>query len=135
MSYRAGRVPPFDNPAHSMKNKSKLSLRIDLPTGGRIGPGKVRLLELIDETGSISAAGRGMNMSYRRAWMLVSSLNEALDTPVVETQKGGSAGGGARLTEVGRDVVRYYRRVEEKARSAGGAEIRALEGLVKGGKR
>lgn len=115
--------------------KSKLSLRIDLPGGGRIGPGKVRLLELIEETGSISAAGRGMNMSYRRAWMLVDSLNEALGTPVVETRKGGSAGGGARLTDVGRDVARYYRRVEEKAGSAGRAEIRVLEGLVKGGKR
>ena len=111
-----------------------LSMRIDLASGGRIGPGKVRLLELIDETGSISAAGREMNMSYRRAWMLVNSLTEALGTPVVEARKGGRSGGGARLTEAGHEVIRLYRSVESKALEAGATEIRALETLAGGGK-
>lgn len=108
-----------------------LSLRIDLTSGGRIGPGKVRLLELIDETGSISAAGRGMSMSYRRAWMLVNSLSEALGTGVVETRKGGSAGGGASLTDAGREVVRHYRAAERKAARAGAEHVRALEALTR----
>lgn len=107
-----------------------LSVRIDLDSGARIGPGKVRLLELVDETGSISAAGRKMGMSYRRAWMLVNSLSEALGEAVVETRKGGSAGGGARLTDSGRGVIRHYRAVERKAGKAAAADIRALENLA-----
>lgn len=114
---------------------SSLSLRIDLTSGGRIGPGKVRLLELVDETGSISAAGREMNMSYRRAWMLVNSLTEALGTEVVETRKGGSAGGGACLTDAGRKVIRHYRAAERKAARAGAVNVRALETLARGGNR
>jgi len=110
-----------------------LSVRIDLDSGARIGPGKVRLLELIDETGSISAAGREMGMSYRRAWMLVNSLSEALDEAVVETRKGGSAGGGARLTDPGRGVIRHYRAAERKAGKAAAADIRALENLARRG--
>lgn len=109
--------------------KTKLSLRIDLSCGARIGPGKVRLLELVEETGSISAAGRAMNMSYRRAWMLVNSLNEALGAAVVETRQGGSAGGGARLTETGRTVIDCYRTMEDKAAAASGGELRVLEAL------
>ena len=79
---------------------ARLSIRIDLPGGRRVGPGKIRLLELIDETGSISAAGRAMAMSYRRAWLLVESLNTGFREPVVDAQPGGRHGGGARLTSV-----------------------------------
>jgi len=111
--------------------KNALSLRIDLSSGARIGPGKVQLLELIADTGSISAAARAMNMSYRRAWMLVSSLNEALDGAVVETQKGGSTGGGARLTDTGRQVIECYRAMEHKAGAAAAVELRALEALTR----
>lgn len=116
-------------------NKAALSLRIDFPSGARIGPGKVRLLELIGSTGSISAAGREMNMSYRRAWMLVNSLNEALDKPAVETRKGGSTGGGARLTETGRTMIDCYRAMEDKAAGAGDEELRILEALTRGRQR
>src|SRR5919108_2663065 len=76
----------------------RLWIRIDLPGGRRVGPGKIRLLELIDETGSISAAGRAMAMSYRRAWLLVESLNTSFRERVVDAQPGGRHGGGARLT-------------------------------------
>lgn len=112
-----------------------LSLRIRLASGARIGPGKVRLLELIDETGSISAAGREMQMSYRRAWLLVESLNEALGMPVVDTQKGGSAGGGARLTESGYAIIKHYRSMEKKALKSGDADLQALEKLASRKKR
>lgn len=115
--------------------KNALSLRIDLSSGARIGPGKVQLLELIADTGSISAAGRAMNMSYRRAWMLVSSLNEALSEAVVETHKGGSAGGGARLTDTGRKVIECYRAMEGKATVAAATELRTLEALSRGRRR
>jgi len=69
---------------------AKLTIRIDLSDHGAIGPGKIRLLELVGESGSISAAGRAMNMSYRRAWMLIDNLNRCFRSPVVETQLGGT---------------------------------------------
>ena len=77
---------------------AKLSIRIDLDPGGRLGPGKVALLEQIEAQGSISAAGRAMGMSYKRAWDLVAALNAAFRTPLVQAQMGGRHGGGAALT-------------------------------------
>ena len=75
-----------------------LSIRIDLDQEGRLGPGKVALLERIASEGSISAAGRSMNMSYKRAWELVADINESFAEPLVAAQTGGKAGGGAALT-------------------------------------
>jgi len=86
-----------------------LSLRVDLTPDFRLGPGKVRLLELIGHSGSISAAGRAMEMSYRRTWLLVEEMNVAFRRPVVETARGGKRGGGAELTSFGREVVERYR--------------------------
>ena len=74
-----------------------------------IGPGKADLLEAIAETGSISAAARRMRMSYRRAWLLVHTMNDCFSSPLVEAEKGGAAGGGARLTPTGRKVLAKYR--------------------------
>ncbi len=93
----------------------RLSIRIDLPCGTRVGPGKIALLEEIDRAGSISAAGRAMKMSYRRAWELVEDLNRHLGEPVVETASGGAGGGGARLTPAGAMLVQQYRAMEEAA--------------------
>ena len=73
---------------------ARLVLRIDFNEGRALGPGKVRLLELVGETGSISAAGRAMGMSYRRAWLLVDALNRTFHMPVVEARGGGADGGG-----------------------------------------
>jgi molybdate transport system regulatory protein len=105
---------------------ARLSIRIDLPGGHRVGPGKIRLLELIDETGSISAAGRAMAMSYRRAWLLVESLNTGFREPVVDAQPGGRHGGGARLTPFGRDLVRHYRTLERDAARAVDRQVDAI---------
>ncbi|HKW48198.1 MAG TPA: LysR family transcriptional regulator [Gemmatimonadaceae bacterium] len=78
-----------------------------------IGPGKADLLQAIDETGSISAAARRMRMSYRRAWLLVQTMNECFRQPLVEAEKGGTSGGGARLTSTGREVLAEYRTMAE----------------------
>ncbi|EFH13562.1 winged helix-turn-helix domain-containing protein, partial [Teichococcus cervicalis] len=90
----------------------RLSLRIELPGGARIGPGKVRLLEEIRARGSISAAGRALRMSYRRAWELADELSRQLGQPVVQAAPGGAGGGGARLTPLGEAVIARYRAIE-----------------------
>ena len=108
---------------------AQLWLRIELGDGHRLGPGKVALLERIDEHGSISAAGRSMQMSYRRAWLLVESINASFREPVVVTQQGGSLGGGAVLTELGREIVRRYREIEQRALAAASESLHALAAL------
>ncbi|MFL5336275.1 MAG: winged helix-turn-helix domain-containing protein [Geminicoccaceae bacterium] len=92
---------------------ARLFLRIDLTPRARIGPGKIALLEAIAQTGSISAAGRSLRMSYRRAWMLVDELNRLLGAPVVAIQLGGSHGGGASLTALGSELVVRFRTLEQ----------------------
>jgi molybdate transport system regulatory protein len=110
---------------------ARLSIRIDLEGACRVGPGKMRLLELIDETGSISAAGRAMAMSYRRAWLLVESLNSAFEAPVVAARPGGRRGGGARLTPAGRALLERYRTIERAAALAVAPHLAALEAGLK----
>jgi molybdate transport system regulatory protein len=104
----------------------RLSIRLDLAIGARIGPGKVAVLEEIARSGSISAAGRVLRMSYRRTWELVEELNRSLGTPVVETAAGGSGGGGAVLTEAGKAVVARYRAIELDAALAARKHLLAL---------
>ncbi|MFT4190028.1 MAG: LysR family transcriptional regulator [Comamonas sp.] len=96
-----------------------------------IGPGKVALLEAIAETGSISAAARRFGMSYRRAWLLVDEMNRSLRQPVASTATGGAHGGGATLTETGRQVIAHYRATEAVARQAARAHLDALAALVR----
>src|ERR1700730_14866854 len=96
----------------------QLSIRIDFDHEGRLGPGKVTLLERIAREGSISAAGRSMNMSYKRAWELVSEITRPSEAPLGPAQTGGRAGGAAKLTERGRELTRHYRAIERKALSA-----------------
>ena len=108
------------------KPMPRLTLRIDFDGGRAVGPGKIKLMELIDKHGSISEAGRQMGMSYRRAWLLVDSLNRCFHVPVVTGQRGGQQGGGASLTKFGHAVVHHYRAVETAAVKAGATHIRAL---------
>ena len=105
---------------------ARLTLRLDFGPGRAIGHGKIRLLEAVRDHGSISAAGRSMGMSYRRAWLLVDALNRLFENPVVETKHGGSAGGGAELTPFGHQVVQHYRTIEVKAHVAVAGELSAL---------
>jgi molybdate transport system regulatory protein len=104
----------------------RLSIRLDLASGARIGPGKVAVLEEIARSGSISAAGRALRMSYRRTWELVEDLNRSLGTPVVETAAGGSGGGGAVLTRAGKAIIERYRAIELDTASAARKHLLAL---------
>jgi molybdate transport system regulatory protein len=101
-------------------------LRIVLEPDIAIGPGKADLLEGIRETGSIAAAGRRLGMSYKRAWYLVETMNRCFRRPLVEASKGGRAGGGARLTELGQEVLARYRRMETLTFEAIEPEMAAL---------
>jgi molybdate transport system regulatory protein len=92
-----------------------LKLQVACGDALAIGPGKAALLEAIQTHGSISAAGRGLGMSYRRAWMLVSEMNRCFDPPVVETLRGGGLERGARVTEAGEAVLQAYREMEQHA--------------------
>jgi molybdate transport system regulatory protein len=113
-------------PKSATKPLPSLSLRIDLDPEGRIGPGKIQLLEHIREFGSISAAGRAMDMSYKRAWDLVDEINRVCRQPAVERQTGGKNGGGAALTPFGTSLVARYRKIERDAASAVRKELAAL---------
>jgi molybdate transport system regulatory protein len=88
-----------------------------------MGPGKAALIEQIDATGSISAAARAMDMSYRRAWQLVEAMNASFNAPVVLTATGGRRGGGARVTPFGRELVARFHAMEDKASSVIAADL------------
>ena len=96
-------------------DKSGPRVRILIGNATALGPGKADLLEAIAETGSISAAARGAGMSYRRAWLLVDTMNRCFIGDLVERVTGGRGGGGTRLTDLGRNVLARYREMEEKA--------------------
>lgn len=109
---------------------TRLTIRIDFGNGTALGPGKVRLLELVDETGSIRKAAGRMKMSYRRAWLLLKALGGSFGEALVETATGGKAGGGARLTPAGHLVVKQYRSLEKAAAKAGMRQLGTLSGLA-----
>lgn len=116
---------------HDRKPTIKLRLEYDAPLV--LGPGKAQLLALIDRLGSISAAGREMGMSYKRAWSLVEEMNAAFTAPVVDSSRGGSGGGGATVTPLGHDVLRRFRALEDILQREGAEDIRALSQLLKPG--
>jgi molybdate transport system regulatory protein len=116
---------------HTDKKPPALRLRIVFGGGAMLGPGKADLLEGIRETGSIAAAARGMNMSYKRAWMLVETMNAAFRAPVVQSSRGGSAGGGASLTQTGAAVLAEYRKLQDITAEAGADRIAALQAMLK----
>lgn len=95
------------------KHDLNVILRIDFPGGQRLGRGKVQLMEHIRDTGSISAAGRAMDMSYRRAWLLVDEMNHMFRQPVVESQRGGKQGGGAALTAFGETLLARLHQLQQ----------------------
>jgi molybdate transport system regulatory protein len=115
-------VPHFGNVTEGLR------FRIVLGRGVALGPGKADLLQAIDETGSLTKAAARFGMSYKRGWSLVREMNEAFAKPLVETEKGGSGGGGsAVLTRLGKRVLRRYRQMEDdatRAVTAGVADLR-----------
>jgi molybdate transport system regulatory protein len=104
----------------------RLTIRIDLASGVRVGPGKIALLEAIAAAGSIAGAGRVLKMSYKRAWDLVEEMNGNFGAPLVSKAPGGSNGGGAQLTESGRALVKHYREIELAAHDAAARPLRAV---------
>src|SRR5690349_7423961 len=113
----------------------RLVLRLEFPDRFGLGRGKIELLEQIRATGSISAAGRAMGMSYRRAWLLADSMNQAFGRPVVETAQGGERGGGARLSPLGAALIDRFRRMEALAADALAPDLAALDQAVNAGAR
>ena len=109
-----------------MTNDPRLSLRLHFDSGLTLGRGKADLLQGIDEEGSISAAGRRMGMSYRRAWSLVEEMNGHFVASLVDSSRGGAKGGGAQLTERGRQVLADYRALEQLLRDQGAEQLARL---------
>jgi molybdate transport system regulatory protein len=110
-------------------------LRIVLQPDIAVGPGKAELLDGIRETGSIAAAGRRMGMSYKRAWMLIDTMNGCFKEPLVETSRGGRTRGGARLTPTGELVLDCYRRMEAVTEKATAREMERLRKVLRDGSR
>jgi molybdate transport system regulatory protein len=105
---------------------ARVRVSIVFESGARIGPGKAKLLESIRDTGSISAAAREMGMSYKRAWMLLNSINRAFTEPVVTAAPGGTGGGGAILTAFGGEVLERYNRILDRAATNAVDDLAAL---------
>jgi molybdate transport system regulatory protein len=113
--------------------KAKLDVRVRLISGDEraMGPGKADLLEHIAQLGSISAAAKAMAMSYSRAWQLVDSMNRAFKSPLVEAATGGARGGGAQVTEQGRQALAQYREMQRAAENAAQLHAQAFQKLLK----
>lgn len=111
--------------------RPKLNFRLLHNAEIAFGPGKADLLEAIEKTGSISAAGKAMNMSYRRAWMLVDTMNNAFIEPLVLTAKGGQHGGGAVLTPLGQQVLAQYRLITKALDQTIQAYLPLFSGMMK----
>ena len=112
------------------KPETRFRLRVTAGDAIAIGPGKIALLEAIAATGSITAAARSLDMSYRRAWLLLDELNRSLSKPAVDSAKGGSHGGGSRITAVGLRLVTLYRTIEQKAAVACRTDVSRLLRLL-----
>jgi molybdate transport system regulatory protein len=111
---------------------TRLFLRIDFePSGSALGLGMVQLLEGIAEHGSLRRAAAGMGMSYRKAWLLIQSVQKTFDGPVVTAEVGGATGGGTELTELGNTLLKLYRRVESRAADATKTELDQLSAMVR----
>lgn len=96
-----------------------------------LGPGKIDLLEAIEQTGSISSAAREMGLSYRRAWGMLDVVNRCFKKPLVTPTIGGKGGGGATLTALGKRMIATYRAMESKARQASEKEWKIIRNALK----
>jgi molybdate transport system regulatory protein len=104
-----------------------IKIRIDFDGDRYIGHGRVQLLELIGQHGSIAQAAKAMGMSYKRAWYLMDEFNSMFADPLIERQHGGRGGGAAKLTPFGADLVRQYRYMEAKALNAFAKPLASIE--------
>ena len=109
---------------------AKLTIRVDFDTGASIGPGKIRLLEEIERTGSIRKAAETVGMSFRQAWLLLKAIEDMFGQPVIVTLRGGAKGGGSALTDLGRRAVVNYRQLEQLAARAARHEMMDLDNQI-----
>jgi molybdate transport system regulatory protein len=109
---------------------ARVTIRLDFGPDQRVGPGKIRLLEAIAETGSIAAGGRLLGMSYRRAWLLVDALNHMFQNPVLVAKLGGAAGGSSVLTPFGEELVSRYRAIEAGSQTTAQRDLDRFEALL-----
>ena len=128
------RAKPRDKASAPSTGSPTVAFRLRISNGPDIavGPGKIDLLEAIAATGSITAAAKHVGMSYRRAWLLVDTMNRSFRSPVVAAEAGGQRGGGTALTPLGAEIVLRYRRIESAAARAGAPDLRALVALLAG---
>lgn len=105
--------------------------RLELKHAIAIGPGKADVLQWIEQTGSIAEAGRRLGMSYQKVWSLVRAMNQHFIDPLVETQRGGTAGGGTTLTPTGKQVLKVYRAIEHDAQKAIAKRLPELVKLIR----
>jgi molybdate transport system regulatory protein len=124
-------TPDANDAAEHQPAEVRFRMRIRTGEHIAIGPGKISLLEAVRERGSISAAARSLEMSYRRAWLLIDELNKSLKSPATISEQGGQSGGGCVLTPVGEEIVRLYREVERIAEQACEQQIASLVGMLK----
>jgi molybdate transport system regulatory protein len=111
---------------------ARFRIRITAGDAVAVGPGKIALLEAIAETGSLTAAAKQLDMSYRRAWLLLDELNRSLRQPAVASAIGGQNGGGSQLTQTGHELVELYREIEATATRSCAAQIRKVFSLLAG---
>ena len=117
--------------ASQFAGMARLTIRVDFDSGAQFGPGKARLLEAIESTGSIRKAAASLRMSYRRAWLLLQAIEEAVHERVTLTEAGGRHGGGTKLTALGRKLLKHYRGIERHAARAAAKDLQALNALTK----
>src|SRR5262249_32802181 len=125
--------PPGAKPDRQRTSSASPALNFHMRILGEevaVGPGKIALVEAIERTGSLSAAAKSMDMSYRRAWVLLDELNRSLRKPAVIAARGGTGGGGSEVTDSGRRLVALYRRIEAISAEANRADIRSLMGML-----
>lgn len=127
---KASRIDSTQN-ALEPKVVAQFRLRVKYGEDIAIGPGKIAILEAIAATGSISAAGRQLGMSYRRAWLLVDQMNQYFKKPVVEAAVGGPHGGGTGLTTTGHEVIRLYRTIEQQAETQSASLLSELTDKIR----
>ena len=111
--------------------ESKTRFRVQLKHAVAIGPGKADVLQAIAETGSLAESGRRLGMSYQRVWSLVRAMNNDFVEPLVLTQRGGSAGGGAQLTPTGAKVLKVYMGIAQEAEQAVATRLPELVALIR----
>jgi molybdate transport system regulatory protein len=111
--------------------RCKPRIRIMAGNSIALGPGKIDLLEAIQQKGSISQAAKAINLSYRRAWDMVDTMNHCFKAPLVSSSTGGKGGGGAQLTSLGNEVILLYRSMESTAEKSTQSDWKAIKKYLK----